>query len=178
MSSIVWCQQRQARWLESQAVARYVSSDVVGYEDLADRVSGNSCPTTATSGSRQRWPTIGRRTALVIGPGSCRGDGPGSMTHPGDSHRSTTADGATSAGAGDGYRRHRIGMRSTPPRSWPGSAARARPRSAAAAAVGWLPLAPGEVYVPSYRASARYLQNVNLSNSSSSERCRGHHGAR
>jgi hypothetical protein len=32
------------------------------------------------------------------------------------------------------------------------------------AAVGWLPLAPGEVYVPGYAVSPRYLQQVNLSN--------------
>ncbi len=29
-------------------------------------------------------------------------------------------------------------------------------------AVGWLPLAPREVYVPSYRVSPRYVQNVNI----------------
>jgi hypothetical protein len=34
------------------------------------------------------------------------------------------------------------------------------------AAVGWLPLAPHEVYVPGYRVSPRYLQNVNSSNTS------------
>jgi len=32
------------------------------------------------------------------------------------------------------------------------------------ALVGWLPLAPGEVYLPGYRVSARYLRNVNVSN--------------
>ncbi len=31
-------------------------------------------------------------------------------------------------------------------------------------AVGWLPLAPREVYVPGYRASSRYVQNVNITN--------------
>jgi len=30
--------------------------------------------------------------------------------------------------------------------------------------VGWFPLAPGEVYVPWYRTSPRYVQNVNISN--------------
>jgi hypothetical protein len=30
--------------------------------------------------------------------------------------------------------------------------------------VGWFPLAPREVYVPSYRASPRYVQNVNITN--------------
>jgi hypothetical protein len=33
-------------------------------------------------------------------------------------------------------------------------------------AVGWLPLAPGEAYLPGYRVSARYLRNVNVSNTS------------
>jgi len=31
-------------------------------------------------------------------------------------------------------------------------------------AVGWVPLAPREVYVPSYRASPRYTQNINITN--------------
>jgi hypothetical protein len=30
--------------------------------------------------------------------------------------------------------------------------------------VGWLPLAPGEIYLPGYRVSARYLHDVNTSN--------------
>ena len=30
--------------------------------------------------------------------------------------------------------------------------------------VGWFPLAPREVYVPSYRASPRYSQNINITN--------------
>src|SRR5690606_11199482 len=30
--------------------------------------------------------------------------------------------------------------------------------------VGWLPLGPGEVYVPAYRASPRHLRNINVSN--------------
>jgi|SRR5579864_2970223 len=32
------------------------------------------------------------------------------------------------------------------------------------AGVGWFPLAPGEVYVPWYRTSPRYVQNVNITN--------------
>jgi hypothetical protein len=31
-------------------------------------------------------------------------------------------------------------------------------------AVGWFPLAPREVYVPSYRTSPRYIRNVNITN--------------
>jgi FecR protein len=32
------------------------------------------------------------------------------------------------------------------------------------AGVGWFPLAPGEVYVPWYRTSPRYVQNINITN--------------
>jgi hypothetical protein len=32
------------------------------------------------------------------------------------------------------------------------------------AGVGWFPLAPGEVYVPWYRSSSRYVQNINITN--------------
>lgn len=35
---------------------------------------------------------------------------------------------------------------------------------AAGAGVGWFPLAPGEVFVPWYRTSPRYVQNVNITN--------------
>ncbi|HKX42226.1 MAG TPA: DUF6600 domain-containing protein, partial [Burkholderiaceae bacterium] len=35
-------------------------------------------------------------------------------------------------------------------------------RIGGAPSVGWFPLAPREVYVPSYRASPRYVQNVNI----------------
>ena len=35
---------------------------------------------------------------------------------------------------------------------------------APAPVVGWFPLAPREVYVPSYRASPRYAQNINITN--------------
>ncbi len=35
---------------------------------------------------------------------------------------------------------------------------------AAGAGVGWFPLAPGEVYVPGYRVSRTYVNNVNITN--------------
>ncbi|HEV2400333.1 MAG TPA: DUF6600 domain-containing protein [Candidatus Sulfotelmatobacter sp.] len=37
-------------------------------------------------------------------------------------------------------------------------------RFAAGAGVGWFPLAPGEVYVPAYRVSRTYVNNVNITN--------------
>jgi hypothetical protein len=37
-------------------------------------------------------------------------------------------------------------------------------RFAAGVGVGWFPLAPGEVYVPAYRVSRTYVNNVNITN--------------
>ena len=37
-------------------------------------------------------------------------------------------------------------------------------RFSAGVGVGWFPLAPGEVYVPGYRVSRRYVTNVNVTN--------------
>jgi hypothetical protein len=37
-------------------------------------------------------------------------------------------------------------------------------RFSAGAGVGWFPLAPGEVYLPSYRVSRAYVNNVNITN--------------
>ena len=37
-------------------------------------------------------------------------------------------------------------------------------RFSAGVGVGWFPLAPGEVYVPGYRVSRRYVTNVNITN--------------
>src|SRR5580765_4882691 len=39
-------------------------------------------------------------------------------------------------------------------------------RFSAGVGVGWFPLAPGEVYVPGYRVSRRYVTNVNITNTS------------
>ncbi len=39
-------------------------------------------------------------------------------------------------------------------------------RFSAGAGVGWFPLAPGEVYVPGYRVSRTYVNNVNITNTS------------
>jgi hypothetical protein len=39
-------------------------------------------------------------------------------------------------------------------------------RFSAGVGVGWFPLAPGEVYLPGYRVSRRYVNNVNITNTS------------
>ncbi len=37
-------------------------------------------------------------------------------------------------------------------------------RFSAGVGVGWFPLAPGEVYIPGYRVSRRYVNNINITN--------------
>jgi hypothetical protein len=37
-------------------------------------------------------------------------------------------------------------------------------RFSAGVGVGWFPLAPGEVFVPGYRVSRAYVNNVNITN--------------
>lgn len=161
-----WCQQRQARWLESQAVARYVSSDVVGYEDLADEGQWQQLPDygyvwfpTAVADDWAPYST-GHWAWVVPWGWTWVDDAPWGFA---PFHYGRWI-----------YLRRRWGWVPAPPHrhalyapalvAWIGGPTVAL---GGGAAVGWLPLAPGEVYVPSYRASARYLQNVNLSNSSS-----------
>jgi hypothetical protein len=164
----LWCQQRQARWADEQTITQYVSSDVVGYEDLHDY------------GQWQQEPDDGyvwfpTQVALDWAPysaGHWAWVGPWGWTW---------IDDAPWGFAPFHYGRwnhfgSRWGWVPAPPRrhavyapalvAWIGGpAAGAALSLGGGAAVGWLPLAPGEVYVPAYRVSARYLQNVNLSNS-------------
>ncbi len=163
-----WCQQRQARWTDEQAVTQYVSSDVVGYQDLQD------------SGQWQQVPDYG----YVWYPTQVSEDwAPYSSGHwawVGPWGWSWVDDAPWGFAPFHYGRWAHIGRRwcwVPPPRrhhcvyapalvAWVGG-----PGSAGAialgggAAVGWLPLAPGEVYLPAHRASPRYLQNINVSNS-------------
>lgn len=163
----LWCQQRQAHWAEEQAVAQYVSSDAVGYQDLNDYGQWQQQPDYGyvwfpqvaadwVPYSTGHWAWVGRWGWSWIDDAPW-GFAPfhyGRWSHFG----------------------RRWGWVPAPPHSravyapalvaWIGG-----PGSGGAAAlgggvaVGWLPLAPGEVFVPAYRASPRYLQKVNLSNS-------------
>src|ERR1700722_13617281 len=58
---------------------------------------------TVRCGIPPTFPRAGRRTGSVIGRGSPRGDGPGSMMPPGDSLLSTTDGGVRSAETGPGF---------------------------------------------------------------------------
>jgi hypothetical protein len=164
-----WCQQRQSRWLADQAVAQYVSSDAVGYEDLND------------SGQWQQEPDYG----YVWMPTQVPEDwAPYSVGH----WRWVTpwgwtwVDDAPWGFAPFHYGRWaHVGRRwcwiPPPPRhhaiyapalvAWVGGpGAGGALALGGGVAVGWVALGPGEVYVPAYRVTPRYLQNINTGNSS------------
>jgi hypothetical protein len=165
-----WCQRRQARWAESQAVTQYVSSDVVGYEDLNDYGQWQQEPDDGyvwfPTQVAADWVPYGAGHWAWVAPWgwSWVDDAPWGFA-PFHYGRWT-------------YMGQRWGWVPAPPRrhavyapalvAWIGGpTAGAALSLGGGAAVGWLPLAPGEVYVPAYRVSPRYLQNVNISNSSS-----------
>ena len=114
--------------------ARYVSPDVIGYQDLDDYGSWRPPRATATCGCRIASRPAGRLTTTDIGHGSIRGAGPGWTTRRGASRCPTTAAGRTSAepGAGSPVRFAR-GRSTRPPWSHSSAAAISRSRSLAAA---------------------------------------------
>jgi len=164
----LWCQQRQARWSDEQAVAQYVSSDAVGYQDLNDY------------GEWQQQPDDG----YVWFPTDVAADWvPYStgrwvwMTRWGWSWVDEAPWGFAPFHYGR-WRRYggRWGWVPCPPHqrtvyapalvAWIGGpGVPGAPGLGGGPAVGWLPLAPGEVFVPAYAASDRYLLKVNLTNS-------------
>jgi len=163
----LWCQQRQARWVEEQSVAQYVSSDAVGYADLNDY------------GQWQQQPDYG----YVWFPPVASDWVPYSTGHwawVGPWGWSWVDDAPWGFAPFHYGRWSRVGRRwgwvPAPPYggavyapalvAWIGGPGTpGAPSLGGGTAVGWLPLAPGEVFLPAYRASPRYLQQVNLSNS-------------
>jgi hypothetical protein len=93
-----WSSDRD-RSFDASVSARYVSQDVVGYQDLDAQTQP-----TAMSGSRAASLPTGRPTATDTGHGSIPGAGRGWMTRPGDSPCPITAAGRISAAPGVGYR--------------------------------------------------------------------------
>ncbi len=164
----LWCQQRQARWAQEQAAAQYVSSDAVGYQDLNDNGQWQQEPDQGTvwfpSGVAADWVPYSTGHWAWVGPWGW-----------------SWIDNAPWGFAPFHYGRWgRFGARwgwiPCPPHqravyapalvAWIGGpGATGAATLGGGAAVGWLPLAPGEVFIPAYRTSPRYLQNVNLSNS-------------
>ncbi len=163
-----WCQQRQARWAEEQAMAQYVSSDAVGYQDLNDYGQWQQEPDQGSvwfpNGVAEDWVPYSTGHWAWVGPWGW-----------------SWVDDAPWGFAPFHYGRwgrfgRRWGWVPCPPNrravyapalvAWIGGPGVAgAPALGGGAAVGWLPLAPGEVFIPAYHASARYLQNINLSNS-------------
>lgn len=76
--------------------------------------NGNPHRITAICGSRESMRD-GLRITMDIGHGSILGDGPGWTMSPGDTRRSTMADGRTGMTAGDGCRGHEKSVRYTLP---------------------------------------------------------------
>jgi hypothetical protein len=162
-----WCAQRDQRWVRSPYAAQYVSSDVVGAEDLDDygqwreepeygyvwyptRIASDWAPYRY---GRWLWVTPWGWTWVDNAPW---GYAP--------FHYGRWA-----------YLRQRWAWVPAPPRSravyapalvaWVGGTADGvAVTPGAGPGVGWLPLAPGEVYLPGYRVSPRYLHNVNVTN--------------
>jgi len=163
-----WCQQRQSRWADEQAVAQYVSNDVVGYEDLNDYGQWQQEP----DDGYVWFPTQVAADWAPYGAGHWAWVAPWGWSW---------VDNAPWGFAPFHYGRwsyigQRWGWVPAPPGrhaiyapalvAWIGGPTAGPALSlGGGAAVGWLPLAPGEVYVPGYRVSLRYLQNVNTSNS-------------
>lgn len=164
-----WCQQRETAWLNGQAASPYVSADVVGAEDLSQY------------GDWQAQPDYGQ----IWFPGQVADDW---APYSDGNWVWVAAWGWTWIDrAAWGFAPFHYGRWVYIARRWgwvPGPANRhalyapalvawvGGPSGGAAlslgggAAVGWLPLAPGEVYIPGYSVSAHYLEALNLSNSS------------
>lgn len=164
----LWCQQRQAVWNQEQAVARYVSSDAVGYQDLNDygqwQPEGDDgyvwfpsdVPVDWVPYSTGHWVWITRWgwTWVDDAPWGFAPFHYGRWRHygnrwgwiPSPPHQRTVYAPAVVAWIG-------------------GPGAPGAPSLGGGPAVGWLPLAPGEVFIPAYAASPRYVRILNLSNS-------------
>jgi hypothetical protein len=154
-----WCAQRDQRWARNRNAAQYVSGDVVGAQDLDDYGQWREEPQYGyvwyPTQIAADWVPYRYGRWLWITPWGW-----------------TWVDSAPWGYAPFhygrwAYLRQRWAWVPAPPHTravyapalvaWIG---------APAVGVGWLPLAPGEVYLPGYRVSPRYLQNVNATNTS------------
>ena len=161
-----WSIDRDRRYDNSPS-ARYVSPDVIGYQDL----DANGTWRTDTSYGNVWFPTrvapAGRLIATAIGPGSTPGVGRGWTMRPGASPCPTTAAGRMCVERGAGSP-DRFARAPTMLRRWSRSSAATTSSSTISSGnvggVAWFPLGPREVYRPSYPVSRRYFENVNVSN--------------
>jgi flagellar biosynthesis GTPase FlhF len=157
-----WSRGRDSRW-DNSVSARYVSSDVVGYEDLDDQGAWESTP---------EYGNVWFPRGVEAGWAPYH-DGHWSYIEP---WGYTWVDDQRWGFAPFHYGRW-ISVRGAwgwvpcPPRAY-GAAVYVRPVYAPAlvawvgvgAGVAWFALGPREVYVPSYPVSRRYVNNINVSN--------------
>jgi hypothetical protein len=163
-----WVQQRQAHWLDDQAVARYVSSDVVGYEDLNDYGQWQQEPDYGAvwfpTQVADDWApyTTGHWAWVAPWGWSWVDDAPwgfapfhyGRWGHLGRRWGWIPLP------------RHRHAVYAPALVAWVGGpGVGAAMALGGGTAVGWVPLGPGEVYVPASRVTRRYFQDINGSNS-------------
>jgi hypothetical protein len=154
-----WCAQRERRWTQNQGVTRYVSSDVVGAQDLDNYGDWSQDPD---------YGYVWYPTAVAPDWGPYRYGRWLWVTPWGWSWVDN---------APWGYAPFHYGRWAYVGARWGWVPAPSGSRAVYAPAlvawmgapgggpdVGWLPLAPGEVYLPAYRVSPRYLNNVNVSN--------------
>jgi hypothetical protein len=156
-----WSASRDGRW-ERSASARYVSPDIVGYEDLDDQGSWRPTPDFGyvwfPRGLDVGWAPYHSGHWAYIEPWGYTwiDDHPWGFA-PFHYGRWISVDGAW-------------GWVPSPPRAE--GAVYVRPVYAPAlvawvgvgAGVAWFALGPREVYVPSYPVSRRYVNNINVSN--------------
>ena len=163
-----WAQQRQAHWMDDQAVAQYVSSDVVGYEDLNDYGQWQQEPDYGAvwfpTQVADDWApyTTGHWAWVAPWGWSWVDEAPwgfapfhyGRWGHVGRRWCWIPSP------------RHRHAVYAPALVAWVGGpAAGGAMALGGGTAVGWVPLGPGEAYVPASRVTRRYFQDINGSNS-------------
>ena len=154
-----WCARRERRWGASQFANRYVSSDVVGAQELDNYGEWSQ---------EADYGYVWYPTAVAVDWAPYRNGRWLWVTPWGWTWVDNAPWGYAPFHYGRwAYLRERWGWVPAPPRSravYAPALVAWMSGPGADPGVGWLPLAPGEVYLPGYRVSARYLNNVNLSN--------------
>jgi hypothetical protein len=164
-----WCQPREAAWLNAQAASQYVSNDVVGYEDLSGygdwEAQPDYGPTWFPGQVADDWaPYSDGNWVWVAAWGWTWVDRAAWGFAP--FHYGRWVYIARRWGWVPGPR-NRHALYAPALVAWVGGPIGGAALSlGGGAAIGWVPLAPGEVYIPGYSVSAHYLEAVNLSNSS------------
>jgi hypothetical protein len=154
-----WCAQRERRWAQNQGATQYASSDAVGAQELDHYGDWSQDPD---------YGYVWYPTAVAIDWAPYRYGRWLWVTPWGWTWVDNAPWGYAPFHYGRwAYLHERWGWVPAPVHSravyapalvaWMGG-------GGADPGVGWLPLAPGEVYLPSYRVSPRYLNNVNVSN--------------